>query len=45
MKIRSGEKLNIKDGSVATHIGASIPYLYDLETGRKRDASLAIFKT
>lgn len=38
---RSGEKLDIKEGSVATHTGASIPYLYDLETGRKRDATLA----
>ena len=39
---RGGEKLHIKDGSVATHTGASIPYLYDLETGLRRNAG-AVF--
>ena len=37
---RSGEKLHIKDGNVATHTGGSIPYLYDLETGLRRNATL-----
>ena len=32
---RNGQKLHIRDGSVATHTGGSIPYLYDLETGKK----------
>ena len=38
---RSGQKLHIRDGSVATHTGGSIPYLYDLETGKKKVATLA----
>lgn len=38
---RDGKKLHIRDGHVATHTGASIPFMYDLETGAKRDASLA----
>ncbi|MDJ0785028.1 MAG: trimethylamine methyltransferase family protein [Desulfosarcinaceae bacterium] len=38
---RSGKKLHIREGSVATHTGGSIPYVYDLDNGKKRDASLA----
>ncbi len=38
---RDGRRLHIGDGNVATHTGGSIPYVYDLEDGKKRDAGLA----
>jgi len=38
---RSGKKLFIREGAVATHTGGSIPYVCDLKTGQKRHASLA----
>lgn len=38
---RSGKRLHIREGQVATHTGGSIPFLYDLENGRKRDATQA----
>jgi trimethylamine--corrinoid protein Co-methyltransferase len=37
---RSGKQLHVKEGSVFTHTGGSIPCIYDLDSGRKRDATL-----
>ena len=37
---RDLKELKIGKGKVATHTGGSIPYVYDLETGLKRNASL-----
>lgn len=36
---RNLKELQIGQGRVATHTGGSIPYVYDLETGLKRNAS------
>ena len=38
---RNGEVLEIGTGKIVTHTGGSIPYINDLETGKKRNASLA----
>ncbi len=38
---RGGDALHIQEGHIATHTGGSIPFLYDLNTGRKRDAILS----
>ena len=38
---RGGKQIHVKDGSVYTHTGASIPYIFDLDSGRKRNATLA----
>jgi trimethylamine--corrinoid protein Co-methyltransferase len=38
---RSGEQIHVKHGNVFTHTGGSIPCIYDLESGQKRDATLA----
>jgi trimethylamine--corrinoid protein Co-methyltransferase len=37
---RNGDELHIQDGLVATHTGASIPFIYDLDSGLKRDATM-----
>ena len=37
---RNGETLEIGTGKTATHTGGSIPYVNDLETGQKREATL-----
>ncbi len=38
---RNGDPLEIGTGKVVTHTGGSIPYINDLETGQKRNASLS----
>ena len=38
---RSEEQIHVKDGNVFTHTGGSIPCIYDLDSGQKRDATLA----
>ncbi|THB75053.1 MAG: hypothetical protein D3926_20725 [Desulfobacteraceae bacterium] len=37
---RKGDTLEIGTGHTATHTGASIPYIIDRETGKKRNATL-----
>lgn len=38
---RNGKQLHVKDGNVFTHTGGTIPGIYDLDSGKKRDATLA----
>ena len=37
---RSGKKIHIREGHVFTHTGASIPGIYDLDSGQRRNATL-----
>jgi len=37
---RSGRQIHVKDGNVYTHTAGSIPGIYDLDSRRKRDATL-----
>lgn len=37
---RGGERVHVKDGSVITHTAGSIPFVYDLYSGEKRNATL-----
>lgn len=37
---RSGKRVYLQDGSVFTHPGGSIPFVYDLFSGEKRNATL-----
>lgn len=41
---RNTEPLEIGTGKIATHTGGSIPYINDLETGQKRNASMTDLK-
>lgn len=38
---RNGKQLHVRDGNVFTHTGGSIPGIYDLESGKNRNATLA----
>ena len=38
---RTGNAICVKDGNLFTHTGGSIPFIHDLDTGKKRTATLA----
>lgn len=38
---RTGNAICVKDGNLFTHTGGSIPFVHDLETGKRRTATLA----
>lgn len=40
---RSGSRVELKQGNVAAHSTGGIPHILDMETGRKRNATLADF--